>query len=106
MLFAVALVAVMIGLAEGSGWRWGSPRVLALLVCGVALLAVWSVQQLHGSNSAPLVELRLLRHPAVLAADACATYSAERQEAALRAFGGYCRVTDTNDVIARLEAIR
>jgi predicted MFS family arabinose efflux permease len=72
VLFAVALVAVMIGLAEGSGWGWGSPRVLALLVCGVALLAVWSVQQLHGSNSAPLVELRLLRHPAVLAADACA----------------------------------
>jgi len=41
-----------------------------------------------------------------LAADACATYSAERHEAALRAFGGYCRVSDTNEVIARLEAIR
>jgi predicted MFS family arabinose efflux permease len=71
VLFAVALVAVMIGLAEGSGWGWGSPRVMALLGCGVALLAVWSVQQLRG-NSAPLVELRLLRHPAVLAADTCA----------------------------------
>src|SRR6202161_2349651 len=71
VLFAVSLVAVMIGLAEGSGWGWGSPRVIALLACGVALLAVWSVQQLRG-NSAPLVELRLLRHPAVLAADACA----------------------------------
>ena len=41
-----------------------------------------------------------------LAADACATYSAERHEAALRAVGGYCRVCDTNEVIARLEAIR
>ena len=71
VLFAVALVAVMIGLAEGSDWGWGSPRVLALLACGVALLAVWAAQQLRG-NSAPLVELRLLRHPAVLAADACA----------------------------------
>jgi predicted MFS family arabinose efflux permease len=71
VLFAVPLVAVMIGLAEGSGWGWGSPRVIALLACGVALLAVWSVQQLRG-NSAPLVELRLLRHPAVLAADTCA----------------------------------
>jgi predicted MFS family arabinose efflux permease len=70
-LFAVALVAVMIGLAEGSGSGWGSPRVIALLACGVALLALWSVQQLRG-NPAPLVELRLLRHPAVLAADACA----------------------------------
>ena len=41
-----------------------------------------------------------------LVSDACATYSAERHEAALRAFGGYCRVTDTNDAIARMEAIR
>jgi nicotinamidase-related amidase len=38
--------------------------------------------------------------------DGCATYSAERHAAALRAFGGYCRVTDTNDAIARLEAMR
>jgi predicted MFS family arabinose efflux permease len=72
VLFAVPLVAVMIGLAEGSDWGWGSPRVIALLVCGVALLAVWSGQQLRASNSVPLVELRLLRHPAVLAADTCA----------------------------------
>jgi hypothetical protein len=72
VLFAVALVAVMIGLAEGSDWGWRSPRVIALLVCGVALLAGWSGQQLRAGNSAPLVELRLLRHPAVLAADTCA----------------------------------
>jgi MFS family permease len=72
VLFAVALAAVMTGLAEGSGWGWGSPRVITLLACGIALLAVWSVQQLRAGNSAPLVELRLLRHPAVLAADTCA----------------------------------
>jgi MFS family permease len=72
VLLAVALVAALVGLAEGSDWGWGSPRVIGLLVCGVALLAVWSVQQLHATNSAPLVDLRLLRHPAVLAADACA----------------------------------
>jgi predicted MFS family arabinose efflux permease len=72
VLFAVPLVAVVIGLAEGSDWGWGSSRVIALLVCGVALLAVWSAQQLHASNCAPLVELRLLRHPAVLAGDTCA----------------------------------
>ena len=35
VLFAVPLVAVMIGLAEGSDWGWGSPRVIALLACGV-----------------------------------------------------------------------
>jgi nicotinamidase-related amidase len=41
-----------------------------------------------------------------LVGDACATYTPERHEAALSAFGGYCRVTDTDDAIARLEAIR
>jgi predicted MFS family arabinose efflux permease len=72
VLFAVPLIAVMIALAEGSDWGWGSPAVIGLLVGGVALLVVWSGQQLRASNSAPLVELRLLRHPAVLAADTCA----------------------------------
>jgi len=38
--------------------------------------------------------------------DACATYSQERHEAALRAFGGYCWVTDTGAVVERLEALR
>ena len=38
--------------------------------------------------------------------DACATYTSERHEAALRAFGGYCWVTDTDTVVARLEALR
>jgi nicotinamidase-related amidase len=36
--------------------------------------------------------------------DACATYSVERHQAALRAFGGYCRVTNAADVVARVEA--
>lgn len=34
--------------------------------------------------------------------DACATYSQERHDAALRAFGGYCWVTDTATVLGRL----
>jgi nicotinamidase-related amidase len=41
-----------------------------------------------------------------LVADACATYSPERHSAAIQAIGGYCRATDTDDVIARLEASR
>ena len=34
--------------------------------------------------------------------DACATYTPERHEAALRAYGGYCWITDTETVLARL----
>jgi len=40
-----------------------------------------------------------------LVADACATYSQERHEAALRAFGGYCWITETAEVLSRLEAL-
>lgn len=38
-------------------------------------------------------------------ADACATRSQERHDTALRAFGGYCWVTDTDTVVARFEAL-
>lgn len=36
----------------------------------------------------------------VCASDACATYSDERHENALKAFGGYCRVQTTDEVLA------
>jgi nicotinamidase-related amidase len=37
--------------------------------------------------------------------DACATYTPERHEAALKAFGGYCWVADTQTVARRLEEL-
>ena len=37
--------------------------------------------------------------------DACATYTEERHDAALRAFGGYCWVADTETVARRLEGL-
>ncbi len=40
-----------------------------------------------------------------LVADACTTYSEERHRAALRAFGGYCWISDTATVEARLRAL-
>jgi nicotinamidase-related amidase len=39
-------------------------------------------------------------------ADACATYSPERHEGALRAFGGYGWISDTATVIGRLGELR
>jgi nicotinamidase-related amidase len=38
-------------------------------------------------------------------ADACATYTEERHRAALRAFGGYCWISDTATVEARLSTL-
>jgi biuret amidohydrolase len=40
-----------------------------------------------------------------LAEDACATYSQERHDTALKAFGGYCWVTKTETVVQRLKAM-
>ena len=37
--------------------------------------------------------------------DACATYTPERHTAALRAYGGYCWITDTDTVVARVNAL-
>lgn len=38
--------------------------------------------------------------------DACATYSQERHDWALRAFGGYCWIADTDTVVKRLGALK
>ncbi|WP_077966337.1 isochorismatase family cysteine hydrolase [Ensifer adhaerens] len=38
--------------------------------------------------------------------DACATYSQERHDAALRAYAGYCWTTDTDTVVSRLNGLR
>ncbi|MFO1122496.1 MAG: isochorismatase family cysteine hydrolase [Hyphomicrobiales bacterium] len=40
-----------------------------------------------------------------VAADACATYTQERHDAALRAFGGYGWITDTATIVARFRAL-
>jgi nicotinamidase-related amidase len=42
----------------------------------------------------------------VCAQDACATYTAERHEAALKAFGGYCRVQTVDEILDPLTAAR
>ncbi|SHN33852.1 MFS transporter [Streptomyces yunnanensis] len=70
VLLAPVLVTTLVAVAEGTQWGWGSPAIISLLAAGVALFAVWAVQQLRTEN--PLVQLRLLRHPSVLSADACA----------------------------------
>jgi MFS family permease len=69
VVLAAALVTTLVGVAQGADWGWGSPAIIGLLVAGVVLFTVWAVQQLR--VQAPLVEVRLLRHPAVLAGDAC-----------------------------------
>jgi MFS family permease len=68
-VLTISLVTLLVGIAQGSGWGWTSLETAGFLVVGIVLLVVWAVQQMHVAH--PLVEVRLLRHPAVLAANAC-----------------------------------
>jgi MFS family permease len=70
VLLTLALVTALVAVAEGTEWGWGSPMIIGLLAAGAVLFELWAVQQLHTPD--PLVQLRLLRHPSVLSADACA----------------------------------
>lgn len=69
-LLTVGLVAVLVAVAQGSAWGWTSVAVLVLLLAGIAVLGLWAAHELRAPR--PLVEVRLLRHPAVLAGNSCA----------------------------------
>lgn len=71
LLLGVALVALLLGIAEGKTWGWSSPAIIGLFAAAVIGFAIWVRYQLR--TTTPLVELRLLRHPAVLTGDVCAT---------------------------------
>jgi len=61
------LIALLIALEKGPDWGWASFRTPALFLFGLALLAIWTRHELRTDE--PLVELRLVRHPAVLTAN-------------------------------------
>lgn len=70
VLLAVGLSALLVAIAEGGSWGWGSGPVVGLLGLALVALTGWVRWQLR--VRAPLVELRLLRSPAVLTGDTCA----------------------------------
>jgi MFS family permease len=71
VLLTIGLSALLIAIAEGSGWGWASAQTVGLFAVAIVFLALWVAQQLRASD--PLVDLRLARIPAVLSADVCAT---------------------------------
>jgi len=70
LLLSAGLAALLLAVADGHSWDWASPAILGLLAAAVIALTAWVFEQLHAS--APLIDLRLLRHPMVLTADVCA----------------------------------
>lgn len=58
-LISAGVAGLTLGLVEGNDWGWGSPRVLASIVGGVALLIAFGLRLRGGSN--PLIDPALFR---------------------------------------------
>lgn len=67
ILLSVGMLALLLPISQGERWGWGSGRVLGLFAVAVIALGLWVAQELR--TAYPLVELRLLTHRYVLAAD-------------------------------------
>lgn len=67
-LVGAGVLALLLALEKGTDWGWTAGSTLGLLLAAVVLLALWTVNELRVDD--PLVELRLVRHRAVLTANA------------------------------------
>ena len=66
-LIGAGVLCLLLAFEKGADWGWGAGRTRGLLVVAVVALAAWVVSELR--VAAPLVDLRLMRHPAVLTAN-------------------------------------
>jgi EmrB/QacA subfamily drug resistance transporter len=57
---AFGLFCLTLGLIEGNGWGWGSPRIVTLLVMAFVSYPVFVVWELRGARF-PMFDFRLLR---------------------------------------------
>jgi MFS family permease len=67
LLLGLGVAGILLALSEGESWGWGSGRVIALVLISLVLLAVWVRWELRIAQ--PLVDLRVVRHPSVFAAN-------------------------------------
>jgi EmrB/QacA subfamily drug resistance transporter len=62
-LLSAWLVALLIGISEAPSWGWGSARVIGLIVLAVILILVWVI--VESRSETPLIDMRMMRIPAV-----------------------------------------
>lgn len=70
VISGAGLICLLLALEKGPDWGWASLQTPALFLTGLVLLALWTWHELRTTE--PLVELRLVRHPAVLTANVTA----------------------------------
>ena len=57
------LVALLVGISEAPIWGWGSGKVLGLIALAIVLAAAWIV--VESRSEMPLIDMRMMRIPAV-----------------------------------------
>jgi EmrB/QacA subfamily drug resistance transporter len=67
VLLAGWLVALLVPISEAPTWGWGSGRVLGLIFLAVVLGVAWVVVESRSSH--PLIDMRMMRLPAVWTAN-------------------------------------
>ncbi|RZS91075.1 EmrB/QacA subfamily drug resistance transporter [Motilibacter rhizosphaerae] len=63
VLLSAWLVCLLLALSQGTAWGWGSGRIVGLLVAAAVLAVAWVV--VESRSSAPLIDMRMMRRPAV-----------------------------------------
>jgi MFS family permease len=63
LLLSGWLVALIVPLSEGQQWGWASAKTLALIAIAIVLCATWVRVELRASQ--PLIDMRMMRLPAV-----------------------------------------
>jgi EmrB/QacA subfamily drug resistance transporter len=70
VLLSAALVALLVGVSQANSWGWGSARILGLFAAAAALAVAWVA--VESRRREPLVDIRLMREPAVFATNMAA----------------------------------
>ncbi|HZO36013.1 MAG TPA: MFS transporter [Solirubrobacteraceae bacterium] len=70
VLIGGGVLALLLAMEKGTEWGWGARSTLGLLALAIVLLALFARNELRVAR--PLVELRLVRHRAVLTANVSA----------------------------------
>ncbi|ADP82730.1 MFS transporter [Pseudofrankia inefficax] len=60
---AAWLVALLLGLSQGTSWGWTAPGTLGLFAAAVATFALWA--WVENRSAVPLIDLKMMRIPAV-----------------------------------------
>jgi MFS family permease len=63
LLLSGWLVALLLGISQGSSWGWSSMRTIGLFVAALVIGVVWV--RVESRSAAPLIDMQMMRLPAV-----------------------------------------